>query len=364
MEHKEHFHGSDLEKIEKIYGIKKEELVSFSANVNPLGLSELVKKELSNHLDCLTAYPDREYTGLRKAIASYVNCDYQNVLVGNGASELISLLAKVCKPKKALILGPTYSEYEHSIGLTGGKSDYFELMEKDNFVLDKDCLLSHLEADYDLCVLCNPNNPTSALIEKGALEEVVSCAGKNNVLMLVDETYMEFVSDVDTKSAISLVSKYSNLVVLRGVSKFFASPGLRLGYAVTSNHDLIAKVNELQVPWSVNSLAEVAGKVMFSDKEYIKKTREYVATERDRIYERLLKIKSLKVYKPSCNFILCKIVSGDIEANDLFDAAIKEKCMIRDCADFNFLDESFFRFCFMKKEDNDRLLSVIERLFK
>ncbi|MBR6004294.1 MAG: aminotransferase class I/II-fold pyridoxal phosphate-dependent enzyme, partial [Lachnospiraceae bacterium] len=210
MEHKEHFHGSDLEKIEKIYGIKKEELVSFSANVNPLGLSELVKKELSNHLDCLTAYPDREYTGLRKAIASYVNCDYQNVLVGNGASELISLLAKVCKPKKALILGPTYSEYEHSIGLTGGKSDYFELMEKDNFVLDKECLLAHLDAGYDLCVLCNPNNPTSALIEKGALEEVLSVAKENNVLMLVDETYMEFVSDVDSVSAIGLTSKYSN----------------------------------------------------------------------------------------------------------------------------------------------------------
>lgn len=364
MEHKEHFHGSDLEKIEKIYGIKKEELVSFSANVNPLGLSELVKTELSKQLDCLTAYPDREYTGLRKSIGSYVNSSFENVLVGNGASELISLLAKVIKPRKALILGPTYSEYEHSIGLAGGNSDYFELKETDNFVLDKESLIAHLNAGYDLCVLCNPNNPTSALIEKGVLEEVVACANKNNVLMLVDETYMEFVNDVDASSAISLVSKYSNLVVLRGVSKFFASPGLRLGYAVTSNHDLIAKVNELQVPWSVNSLAEVAGRVMFSDKEYIKETREYVALERDRIYERLSSIKSLKVYKPSCNFILCKIVSGSIEANDLFDAAIKEKCMIRDCADFNFLDESFFRFCFMKKEDNERLLSVIERLFK
>jgi len=364
MEHKEHFHGSDLEKIEKIYGVKKEELVSFSANVNPLGLSPLVKEEFSKNLDCLTAYPDREYSDLRKAIASYVNSVPENVCVGNGASELISLLSKVCKPKKALILGPTYSEYEHSLGLAGGKCDYFELKEKDDFVLDKESLMAHFEADYDLCVLCNPNNPTSALIDAGLLEEVVSFAKKNNMLMLVDETYMEFVRDVDALSAISLVSKYSNLVVLRGVSKFFASPGLRLGYAVTSNHDLIAKVNELQVPWSVNSLAEVAGKVMFSDKDYINKTREYVASERERIYERLSKIKSLKVYKPSCNFILCKIVSGDIEANDLFDAAIKEKCMIRDCADFNFLDESFFRFCFMKKEDNDRLLDVIERLFK
>ena len=364
MEHKEHFHGSDLEKIEKIYGIKKEELVSFSANVNPLGLSPLVKKELSQNLDCLTAYPDREYSDLRKAISSYVNSIPENICVGNGASELISLLSKVCKPKKALILGPTYSEYEHSLGLAGGMCDYFELKETDNFVLDKENLIKSLKAGYDLCVLCNPNNPTSALIEKDVLKEICESVKENNVLLMVDETYMEFVDDKKDASAVSLTFDYKNLIVLRGVSKFFASPGLRLGYAVTSNTDLIKRVNELQVPWSVNSLAEVAGKVMFSDKEYIKNTKEYVSIERERIFERLSKIKSLKVYKPTCNFILCKIISGNVEANDLFDAAIKEKCMIRDCADFNFLDESFFRFCFMKKDDNDRLLNVIEKLFK
>ena len=123
MEHKEHFHGSDLEKIEKIYGIKKEELVSFSANVNPLGLSELVKAELSKQLDCLTAYPDREYTGLRKAIGSYVNSSFENVLVGNGASELISLLAKVIKPKKALFVAahsPVVARIEGLEGIVVG----------------------------------------------------------------------------------------------------------------------------------------------------------------------------------------------------------------------------------------------------
>ena len=111
IEHKEHFHGSDLEKIEQVYGIKKEDIVSFSANVNPLGVSFRLRETLANHLDAITTYPDREYTSLRKCIANYVSTDYNNVLVGNGSSELISLFIQLNHPKKALIVGPTYSEY-------------------------------------------------------------------------------------------------------------------------------------------------------------------------------------------------------------------------------------------------------------
>ena len=103
IEHKEHFHGSDLEKIEKIYGIKKEDITSFSANVNPLGISYKLKKELASHIDAITSYPDREYTSLRKCIADYVGTDYKNILVGNGSTELISLVIQIKKPAKALV---------------------------------------------------------------------------------------------------------------------------------------------------------------------------------------------------------------------------------------------------------------------
>ncbi len=363
MEHKEHFHGSDLEKIEKVYGIKKEEIISFSANVNPLGLSPLVKKELAAHIDCLTAYPDREYSELRRVIASYVNSTPENILVGNGSTELISLFGKVCHPKNALIFGPTYSEYEHEITLAGGFSRYFELKESDNFLVNITALKEALKEETDLLVICNPNNPTSALISLAEMDEIVSYCEALNINVIVDETYMEFVENFESVTAISLTKKYKNLVVLRGISKFFASPGLRLGYGVTKNTELIKQIKELQIPWSINSLAEVAGRLMFSDSEYIKQTKDYIAAERKHCYERLLSIPSLKVYEPTCNFILCKIIKGTTTAQDLFDEAIKEKLMIRDCASFTFLDESFFRFCFMKKEDNDRLINIIEKVF-
>ena len=143
IEQKEHFHGSDLEKIETIYGIKKEDITSFSANVNPLGISYKLKEELPSKIDAITSYPDREYTSLRKCIAKYTGTDYRNVLVGNGSTELISIVIQLLKPQKALIVGPTYSEYEHEISLEGGRSHYFRLREHDNFKLDVDALYRH-----------------------------------------------------------------------------------------------------------------------------------------------------------------------------------------------------------------------------
>ena len=127
IKHKDHFHGSDLEKIEEIYGIKKEEIVSFSANVNPLGVSPLLKHTLSDQIDAITSYPDREYTSLRRCIAAYCGTETENVIVGNGSTELISLFIQVEHPKKALVIGPTYSEYEREIALGGGTTLYYPL---------------------------------------------------------------------------------------------------------------------------------------------------------------------------------------------------------------------------------------------
>ena len=153
IKHKDHFHGSDLEKIEEIYGIKKEEIVSFSANVNPLGVSPLLRQTLSDKIDAITSYPDREYTSLRKCIAKYCGTDYENIIVGNGSTELISLFIQIEHPKKAMIIGPTYSEYEREISLGGGTTLYYPLKEKDNFKLDVEDFISHLNESIDFLVI-------------------------------------------------------------------------------------------------------------------------------------------------------------------------------------------------------------------
>lgn len=359
IEHKEHFHGSDLEKIEAIYGIKKENIISFSANVNPLGISYRLKNELSSHIDAISSYPDREYTSLRKCIADYVETDFRNILVGNGSTELISLVIQIIKPSKALIVGPTYSEYEHEVALEGGRSHYFRLREEDRFNLDLGLLQSTLNQDLDLLVICNPNNPTSSQIDRTVMRQILDTCKEKGIFVMIDETYVEFSDNYEEITSIPLTQYYNNIIILRGISKFFAAPGLRLGYAICGNHRLLKEIESRKNPWTINSLAAIAGEIMFKDTDYINETVELISSERSRICDILSSHPNVKYYEPHGNFILIKILKEGITSEDLFDAAIKKGLMIRDCSTFPFLDNKYIRFCFMKPKDNDALLKVL-----
>ncbi len=359
IKHKDHFHGSDLEKIEEIYGIKKEEIVSFSANVNPLGVSPLLRTALADRIDAITSYPDREYTSLRKCIANYCNTDYENIIVGNGSTELISLFIQVEHPKKAMIIGPTYSEYEREISLGGGTTLYYPLKEKDDFRLNVDDFIAHLNESIDLLVICNPNNPTSSCITQANMRRILDACKEHDIYVMVDETYVEFAENMAEIDSIPLTNYYNNIVILRGTSKFFAAPGLRLGYAITGNRDLIKSINTRKNPWTINSLAVVAGEIMFKDQDYILATKKLITSERARMFNALNASPDYKVYQPSGNFILAKILRDDLTSQDLFDKAIRRKMMIRDCSTFPFLDEKYIRFCIMNPEDNDRLLDCL-----
>ena len=359
LKHKDHFHGSDLEKIEAIYGIKKEEIVSFSANVNPLGVSPLLRATLAEKIDAITTYPDREYTSLRKCIADYCGTTYENILVGNGSTELISLFIQIRQPKKALILGPTYSEYERSITLGGGTSLCYPLKEENNFQLDTDDFISKLNENIDLVVLCNPNNPTSTAITRKEMRKILDACKQYDIFVMVDETYIEFAGNYEEINSVPLTAHYNNIIILRGTSKFFAAPGLRLGYAITGNRDLIDYINTHKNPWMINSLAVVAGEIMFQDKEYIAKTKELITSERERMYQAFEAHPDFKPYPASGNFVLVRILKEDLTSGMLFERAIKERMMIRDCSSFPFLDQHYIRFCVMGPEDNDRLLECL-----
>lgn len=364
LQHKEHFHGSDLEKIEKIYGIKKEEITSFSANVNPLGICPKMQEVLSTHLNVITSYPDREYTELRKAIAAYCHTKPEYIMVGNGSTELISLFIRSRRPRHALILSPTYSEYEREIGLSGGVCHYLPLSSEDNFALSGERLEEALsQNNIDLLILCNPNNPTSSALFTGQMQEILTLASAHGTSVIVDETYCEFTPDTEKISAIPLVPLFPNLVVLRGVSKFFASPGLRLGYAITSDSALLAYIEEHKDPWTINSLADLAGRVMFTDNDYIQSVRSLIQNERTRVCEKLRALPGLTVFEPYANFVLVRIDRDDLDADKVFDAAIREKMMLRNCSDFPGLDNRYFRLCFMMPEDNDRLMTLLDGMF-
>ena len=279
------FHGSDLEQIEAYYHIKKEDIISFGANVNPLGLSPSVKKALAENLDVISRYPDRDYVSLKAAISDYCQIPASFVAVGNGSTELISLLISQRRARHAVVIGPTYSEYQRELALTGGLVTAYYLKEEDGFLLDTADLLRFLPEDTDLVILCNPNNPTSSAISRDDLTSLVSACRERDIFVMVDETYAEFAPDPRLVTAIPLTLRFDNLMVIRGVSKFFAAPGLRLGYGVTGNQDFLASLKIHQNPWSVSSIAALAGELMLQDAGYIEKTWQLIDSERTRLTE-------------------------------------------------------------------------------
>lgn len=362
LKHKDHFHGSDLEKIESIYHIKREDITSFSANVNPLGISYRLKNTLSQQLDAITSYPDREYTQLRRCIADYADSQLENIIVGNGSTELISLFIQTQCPKKALILGPTYSEYEREITLGGGTTNYYPLRESDGFRINAEDFCRHLNDSLDLLVLCNPNNPTSTSINRDEMRLILDTCLQYGIFVMVDETYVEFAPKESRVTAVPLTNYYNNLIILRGTSKFFAAPGLRLGYAITGNQDVCKAINTRKNPWTINSLAEIAGRLMFCDNEYILKTQQLITAERTRMFEELSSWDTVKVYQPTANFILMQILKEDVTSDELFDHCIRKCMMIRDCSTFPFLNDKYVRFCIMHPDQNDRLLDAFREL--
>lgn len=358
------FHGSDLEKIEKIYGIPKNQIISFGANVNPLGASQKVHKALCSNMDSISRYPDRDYVELRKAIGNYTNAKPEYIMVGNGCTELISLFIKTLSPRNTLILGPSYSEYERDIELCKGSYKYFFLKEGRDFDLNVRTLFDKLAKHVNLLIFCNPNNPTSTALSVKTIQRILSYCQKRNIFVLIDETYAEFAPKELSISAIPLVDNYTNLMILRGTSKFFAAPGLRLGYGICSDNLLLLRMKKQQNPWSVNSMAEVAGRVMFTDRTYIQNTRRLIELERARLKLEFSSWKSIQVYDSACNFFFARILNSNLTSAQVFEHCIQKGLMIRDCASFPGLDERFFRFCIMLPAQNDLLLAALYELLE
>ena len=359
-----HMHGGDLDAIERLYHIPKNEIIDFSGNINPLGFPESVKKLMAENIGIVSAYPDKKYVKLRESIAAYTNTKPEYVSVGNGSTELISIFVKCAGRGKTLIMGPAYSEYENAAKLSGNTFEYFHLREDENFTLNMDSLLSALTPDVSLFIACNPNNPTGSAITAAQMEIILSRCKSNGTAVMVDETYIEFSDVPENICSIPLADKYDNLFVIRGISKFFAAPGLRLGYCITSSKAFKDTLVKNQDPWSVNILAAFAGEHLFDDKAFMDKTKNLISAEKSKMYRALSEIKGIKTYPTSSNFILVKLLTDKVTAADIYETLIKEKMLVRDAASFKFLDESFLRFCIMLPEDNKRLMDRLKEIIK
>lgn len=357
-------HGGDLDIISRTYNIPKEEILNFSGNVNPLGIPQCIKKVIINNIDSITVYPDVSYITLREAISSYTGVKPEHIMVGNGSTELISTYIKSVKPKHSIIVSPAYSEYNRELSLIGSDITLFPLEEKEDFILNIPKLLDTIDSNTNLLVICNPNNPTGSSLNINQLEEILLHCKTTNTFVMIDETYVEFSDDNARISAMPLIKSYDNLFIIRGTSKFFACPGLRLGYSACSNTNLLDKVANSKDPWSVNILAALSGCVMFTDKEFICKTKELITTERNNIINELSTWNNIKLYSTQSNFFLIKLLREDITSDEIFSKLIKDNLLIRDASDFPYLGDKFLRFCILMPQQNQLLLSRLKAIIE
>lgn len=354
-------HGANLYSLSSKYGFSKEEFMDFSSNINPFGTSDLAKQYIVNNIDIVSMYPDPDYIDLKTSISNYCKCSIDNIVLGSGATELISSFIHTINPKQALLLSPAYSEYEKELSKINCSIDKYFAKEEYDFHIELENLIKTINSkDYDLVVICNPSNPTGFAFTKIEIRELLKNTDK---FLMIDETYVEF-TDTNIYSSTQLVDDYSNLFVIRGTSKFFSTPGIRLGYGLIYDNDVKNKINNNLDLWNINIVASKMGEIMFRDSNFISNTISLMNTERNYLLKELKSIDNLDVYDTQGNFILCKIKTHELTAKSLREKLIPQKIIIRDCCSFEGLDEYFFRVCILKPDENKLLISSLKTIFK
>lgn len=358
-----HIHGGNIYRASKTYGIKVEDILDYSANINPFGLPEGLKDILVSGFDNLLNYPDPEYTELKKEISGYLKVAEERIIPGNGASEIIYLLIEVLQLKRILIPAPSLNEYTQAAHAAGVETDFFELKEANNFKLPVDELTGKVKSGYDALLLCNPNNPTSTLLSREELYKILRFTASRRINVIIDEAFIELTEGGNGISMVEALGEFNNIFIIRAFTKLFAIPGLRLGYGL-GNIELVKAMWRRNIPWSVNSLACCVAQFLNNCSEYLEKTANWLAIEKDRFYKELSTIKGLKVFAPQTNFILIKITLASLSAGELKEKMAKMGVLVRDAGNFAYLNDKFFRIAIKDRQSNIRFQSLLREIME
>lgn len=350
-------HGGRIRAAARRLGVNPERILDFSANLNPLGPPAAVMEVLARHLPEVAWYPEPQGGELKQEVAFRLGMTPSQVAVGNGACELIYLLCHTLSPRAALIPCPTFSEYARAVRTGGGRVDQVEMREGSRFRLPTERLVASLRTGrYDLVVICNPNNPTGTLARLDELDAVAQAAERADTWMLVDESFLGFHREAQQLSALGLSSRYRRLMVLVSLTKLYCLPGLRLGYLVGPTH-LVTRLEEKRDPWSVNSLAQLAGLECLRQTEYLARTRELLPRYRAGLLTSLTSIPGIHVFPSEANFLLCRL--DRTSATDLSGQLAHQHILVRECSEFPGLDSSYLRVAVRQAEENERLVRAI-----
>lgn len=316
---------------------RQRNVLDFSANINPLGIPSSVRSIILENLDGIRHYPDPEARALKSAIASHYSLDFENIAVFNGAAEFFYVYFNALAPKNIFIPAPSFSEYERSAVSASIGINFFDA--DDPFSIRNENL-----------IVCNPNNPTGKFFEP---EEILSLTVENNVI--VDESFIDFVGD--ERSVKRFVRSKKNLIVVQSLTKIFAIPGLRLGFAV-ADRAIVERLERAKDVWNVNYFAQLAGVAALDDQDYLERTRRWIEVERRYVFDRLRSIEGLEVFEPTANFILIRFETGEL-ARRAIERLSAKNILVRSCENFRGLDARFIRTAIRLRAENDQLLDEL-----
>lgn len=343
MERYAHGGGHDPDKIR----------YDFSVNINPLGLPAGVRQILCEQTDAFCTYPDPFCVHLREVLAQKHRVSAERIVCGNGAIELLYKLLAVKRPKQVLIPVPTFVEYEKAVREQGGQVHYYDMPQP--FILTEQ-VLDHITEKMDMMILCIPNNPTGAVPDICLLEAVVRRCALCNVFLLIDACFLDFVQNDALKQYVKQAAEtYANVVVLRAFTKFYAMAGLRLGYMISSDTQLIRQVMEYGPCWNVSVPAQLAGIEALQDSLYAQQTGEWLRAERSYMLSNLRKLP-VRVYDSEANYILFYTETL------LTEALAQYQIAVRSCENYRGLGKYYYRTAVRIHEDNERLITALRQI--
>lgn len=340
----EYEHGGDI--------YRNEVKIDFSVNLNPLGVPSEIRHAVKEGSEQINKYPDPFCIDLRQAIAECENTGINNVICGNGASELITAAVHTVRPEKALVVSPCYSGYRTALKAVGARTEEYILSESNDFRLGED-FPGCVTEDIDMVFLTDPNNPNGSLIDGEILDAIIDKCAECNCVLLLDECFKPLTC-ADRKNR----SGKGTVLHLRAFTKTFAIPGIRLGYMISGDTDILEEIRIHLPEWNISQIADKAGKAacdMLMHTDFLAESADLISMERSYLKKELTDL-GLKVYPSDVNYLLIRYKSG------LYEKLLKYGILIRRCENFRGLDDTYFRIAVRKHEENEVLVDTLRNI--
>ncbi|MBP2000535.1 threonine-phosphate decarboxylase [Paenibacillus shirakamiensis] len=352
-------HGGDIHSAGQRYGRRAEEFIDFSANINPLGMPPGLMMYLTEVLPSVMQYPDPGHRNLKNRLASLLHVEEEMILVGNGAAEVMSLILLALSPKVVGVIEPCFSEYA-TLSRQVGSDVMCVITDEERGFRATDEDLEHLARASDLIFLGQPNNPNGIQYTMNQLNTYAEYAERYGTWLVIDEAFIDFVPLDQRHSLLSELDRYPHLIVVRSMTKFYAIPGLRLGYAV-ANAQIIQAIAEKQVTWSVNQLALLAGEYCVrSGTAFEEATISFVQRERSRLKDGLQQL-GCYAWAGEANFLLVRM-PDEWTAERVQEALGRRGILIRSCAMYPGLTSRDIRVAVRTESENLLLLQELSTL--